>query len=169
MGSWQWVHCRVCLCSSSTPPRHRESWKLLGLHERENPLHDGCHSCFRSCIPGNLSNETHACSPASELPPAETHCEISASLQLFVPQNAKEAMTSRDGPSTLTGVLALLKVKHSLDGVLSLDLPMEEPCTEHPHTSHFLVFVRTHDNVSHDICSRCQCASYHPCVMRLCV
>ena len=41
--------------------------------------------------------------------------------------------------------------------------------TEHPHTSHFLVFVRTHDIVSHDIGSRCQCASYHPCVMLLCV
>ena len=41
--------------------------------------------------------------------------------------------------------------------------------TEHPHTSHFLVFVRTHDNVSHDNGSRCQCASYHPCVTRLCV
>ena len=35
-------------------------------------------------------------------------------------------------------------------------------CEQNPHTSHFLVFVRTHDNVSHDIGSRCQCAScYH--------
>ena len=29
--------------------------------------------------------------------------------------------------------------------------------------------VRTHDNVSHDFGSMCWCASYHPCVMRLCV
>ena len=29
--------------------------------------------------------------------------------------------------------------------------------------------IRTHDNVSHDIGSRCLCASSHPCVMRLCV
>ena len=37
-----------------------------------------------------------------------------------------------------------------------------------PHRSHFLVFVRTHDNVTHDIGSSVS-ASYHPCLMRLCV
>ena len=42
-----------------------------------------------------------------------------------VPQQAKEVMSCRDGPSTLTVVLALLMVKHQLDGVLSHDLSME--------------------------------------------
>ena len=41
-------------------------------------------------------------------------------------QRAKEAMTSKDGPSILTGVLALLMVKPSLNGVLWLDLSMQE-------------------------------------------
>ena len=38
---------------------------------------------------------------------------------------------------------------------------------EHPHTSHFLVFVRTHFNVAHDIGSRWLSASCHPCFMWL--
>ena len=37
---------------------------------------------------------------------------------MFALQHAKESMTSRDGPSTLTDVLALLLVKHLLDGVV---------------------------------------------------
>ena len=42
------------------------------------------------------------------------------------PQRAEEAMTSRDGPYTLTVVLALLMVKPQQDEVLSHDLTMEE-------------------------------------------
>ena len=43
-------------------------------------------------------------------------------------------------------------------------------CEQNTLTRHlFVVFVRTHIDVSHDIGSRCECASYHPCVMRLCV
>ena len=41
--------------------------------------------------------------------------------------------------------------------------------TEHPHTSHSLVFLSTHNSVACDIGSRCQCASNHPWVIRLCV
>ena len=38
--------------------------------------------------------------------------------------------------------------------------------TEHPHTSHFLVFHHTHFNVARDIGSRCLSASRRPCFMR---
>ena len=37
------------------------------------------------------------------------------------------------------------------------------------HVTFFLVFACMCNNVSHDIGSRCLCASSHPCVMRLCV
>ena len=92
----------------STPPKHRESWKLWRLHERENPLHDGYHSCPHSRIPGNMSNKTHACSPASELPLDEGPRQISASPPTFVLQHAKEAMNSKDWPSMLTGCTRLV-------------------------------------------------------------
>ena len=68
-----------CICPSSAPSKHREFWKLWGLHERENPLHDCHHLCLRSRIPGNMSNKTHACCPASQLPLAEAQSQISAS------------------------------------------------------------------------------------------
>ena len=60
------------------------------------------------------------CRRASELPLAEAQSQISAS-----PQHAKETVTSKDGPSILTGVLTLLMVKPQLDWVPSLDLTME--------------------------------------------
>ena len=44
-----------------------------------------------------------------------------------------------------------------------------EVWTEHPHTSHFLVFARMFDSVARDIGSRCLSASRHPCFMHLCV
>ena len=44
----------------------------------------------------------------------------------FVPQDPREAMTSNDGPYILKGVLAMSMVKPWLDGVLSLDLFVEE-------------------------------------------
>ena len=47
-------------------------------------------------------------------------------LPTFVPQHVKEAMISEDGPSILTGVVALWMVKLLLVGVPSLDLLMEE-------------------------------------------
>ena len=43
-------------------------------------------------------------------------------------------------------------------------------CEQNTLTHHiFLVFACTSNDVSHDIGSRCSGASYHPCVMRLCV
>ena len=40
---------------------------------------------------------------------------------------------------------------------------VQKGLVEHPHTSHYLVFARMSNDVSHDSGSRCWCASYHPC------
>ena len=47
-------------------------------------------------------------------------------LRAQMSQVQKEVMITKDGPSVLTGVLALLMVKPKLDGVLLLDLSMEQ-------------------------------------------
>ena len=65
-------------------------------------------------------------SPASELPLAEAPSQMSASSEHPYHKHVNEALTSKDGPSILTLVLALWMVKPLLDGVLSLDLAMEE-------------------------------------------
>ena len=65
--------------------QHRRSIENPGnsgdCMKRKNTLHDGYHSCLRSRISGNMSNKTNACSPASQLPPAETQSQVSASPQ----------------------------------------------------------------------------------------
>ena len=55
-------------CSSSTPPMHRESWKLfvIALKGRIRFV-TAITLCLRSRVSGNMPYKTHACSPASEL------------------------------------------------------------------------------------------------------
>ena len=43
--------------------------------------HQRHHFCLRSRVSGNMSDKTHACSPASQLPLAEAQSQISASSQ----------------------------------------------------------------------------------------
>ena len=114
-----------CLCPSSTPSMHREPWKLWWLHERKNPLHDSNHSCLRSRTSGNWSDETCLQSRVSTSAWRSPMPDIRIS-PTFVSQHANVAMTSKDGPSILTGVLALWMGKPQLDGVSSNDLSMEE-------------------------------------------
>ena len=64
-------------------------------------------------MPIHLPGGTHSrCSPFK-------FSSASCIFPTLVPQHAKEAMIFRVGPSTLTGVLALLMVKHQPDGVPS--------------------------------------------------
>ena len=56
-------------------------WKFLGLHERENPLHDGNHSGPCSRTPVNVPDKTHSHGPKSEISSAACQGQISASPQ----------------------------------------------------------------------------------------
>ena len=98
--------------------------KFWDCMKGENPLHDGNHSGLCSRVPVNLPDETFPWFQVRNFVCWMPRLDIRISPML-VPQHAKEAMTFRDGPSTLTGELALLMVTHLPDGVLSQDLLIE--------------------------------------------
>ena len=55
--------------------------KIWGLHERENPLHDGNHSSLCPRVPIHLPGKTCAYDPQSKIPSADCQGQMSASPQ----------------------------------------------------------------------------------------
>ena len=64
--------------------KHRqdsENWKFWWLHEREDSLYDGQHSCLRRRVPGNVSCSTLTWHPAPKPPAAQAQIQTSVSSQ----------------------------------------------------------------------------------------
>ena len=88
---------RLCFCPWA-PLRIRESWELWWLHEREDPLYHGYHSCLRPCISKDMSIKMHAGYPGKKFPSPEAQRQVSVSSQYSSSTTRRRAMISEDGP-----------------------------------------------------------------------
>ena len=112
------LHRRVCLCSSSAPPEYRESRKLWCLQEKENPLHDGFHSCLRSRLSSNLLTRHMPAVPRPT--PRYLH------LHNIRTTTCERSDEFKGWANCTDGSARLVDGETFAGGVLSLDLSMEE-------------------------------------------